>query len=77
MSKNVLGQADHGVSQPSWRPTAKVLAGWVTGAGATTVLGVLAALTDAVSVETFWGSLGAAVLAGGASWLQKNRVTDR
>lgn len=82
--KNVAGRADHGdglpdevaVEQPSWRPTAKVLAGWVTGAGSTTVLAVLALATDAVPGETVWGALVASVLVGAASWVKKNRVTD-
>lgn len=76
--KNVPGRGDHAevVSQPSWRPTAKVLATWVTGAGATTVLGLLTVLSDTVDVQTFWGGL---LVAGGtavAGWLKKNRVTD-
>lgn len=61
------------VMQESLAPTAKVLAGWITGAGATAVIGILAAVTDAVPADTFWGGLAAYVLTGAASWIKKNR----
>lgn len=64
------------VTQKSSLPTAKVLAGWVTGAGATAVLGVIAAVSNSVPADTFWGGLSVAVLAGAASWLKKSRRTD-
>lgn len=61
------------VSQNSLAPTAKVLAGWVTGAGATAVLGLLAAVSGSVPADTVWGGAAVAVLAGAASWLKRNR----
>lgn len=64
------------VTQGSLAPTAKVLAGWVTGAGAVTVLGVIAAVSDAVPVDTFWGGLVAYALTGAASWVKKAHDTN-
>lgn len=64
------------VSQPSRLPTAKVLAAWVTGGGATVVLGVLAAVSDAVPVDTFWGGLAAYIITGAAGYIKKARSTE-
>lgn len=61
------------VTQPTPKPTAKVLATWLAGGGGTLVLGVLTLVSDQISAETFWGGLTAAVLAGAAGYLQKSR----
>lgn len=63
-------------TQSSWRPTAKVLATWVTGAGATACLGVITAVSSSIPAETFWGGLAVYVLAGAAGWIKKSRRTD-
>ncbi len=75
MGKDVKGEANHGepVTQPSWHPTAKVLATWVTGSGATVVTAALVALTEQVDQETFWGVLVASVVTGLAGWLKRSR----
>lgn len=65
------------VAQNGLAPTAKVLAGWVTGAGAVTVLGVLAAISPAIPVDTFWGGLAAYAITGAASWIKKAHVADQ
>lgn len=65
------------VEQHGLAPTAKVLAGWVTGGGATLVLAIVATASDAIPADTAWGGLVVAVLAGAASWLKKARRTDR
>lgn len=64
------------VTQPTAAPTAKVLAAWLTGGGATLVLAVLAFITDSVDQGTFWGGLAAAVLTGGAAYLKKSNRSD-
>lgn len=65
------------VAQDGLAPTAKVLAGWVTGAGAVTVLGILAAISDAVPADTFWGGLVAYGITSAAAWIKKSRRADR
>lgn len=64
------------VEQPSRLPTSKVLAGWVTGGGATLVLGLLAAVSDAVPADTFWGGLAAYVVTGAATYIKKARAVE-
>jgi hypothetical protein len=61
-------------NQASWRPTAKVLAAWATGGGATIVTAVLVLVTNSVDPETFWGALAASVAAGAAAWLKRSRA---
>jgi hypothetical protein len=65
------------VNQPTARPTAKVLATWLTGGGATVVLAVAAALTETVDSTTVVGALVTAVAAGLAGYVQKNRRVDQ
>lgn len=65
------------VTQDGLAPTAKVLAGWITGAGAVTVLGILAAVSEAVPADTFWGGLAAYAITSAAAWIKKSHRTDQ
>lgn len=64
------------VTQDSLAPTAKVLAGWVTGSGATIVLAILAAASDAVPANAFWGGLAVSILSGVAAYIKRSRRAD-
>ncbi len=64
------------VDQPTSRPTAKVLATWVTGSGATLVTAVLVAVSQNVDQEAFWGVLAASVATGAAGYLKRARAED-
>lgn len=64
------------VNQRSLAPTAKVFAAWATGGGATLILGILAAVTDSVSANTFWGGLTAYVASGAAAYIKKSRTLE-
>lgn len=65
------------VEQPSWRPTAKVAAVWVTGAGAPVVLALVAALSDAVDSQTVWGATIVGAATALAGWLKRARASER
>lgn len=64
------------VEQPTWRPTAKVAAVWATGAGAPTVIAIIAALSDAVDSRTVWGAAVVGLATGLAGWLKKARAAE-
>lgn len=69
--------AEHAlVSQPSAKPTLKVLATWITGAGATFTLALVALLSDSVDSSTVWGGLLVGALSGAAGYLKKARVSE-
>lgn len=65
------------VAQNGLAPTAKVLAAWVTGAGAVTVLGILAAVSSSIPVDTFWGGLAAYAITSAAAWIKKSHRSDQ
>lgn len=71
-----MGEHESLVNQGSWRPTAKVLATWCTGAGSTVVLAVLALATDGVDPSTVYGGAIVAAAVAVAGWVKRNRTTD-
>jgi hypothetical protein len=71
-----MGKHENNVDQPSWRPTAKVLAAWATGSGATLITGVLTWVTHSVDPGTFWGTLATSVATGLAAWLKRSRQAN-
>lgn len=64
------------VTQSSWRPTAKVAAVWATSAGAPIILAAIAAVSDAVDQQTFWGAAIVGAAASLAGWLKRARTSD-
>jgi hypothetical protein len=68
-----MGKHESGTAGSSWRPTEKVLAAWVTGSGATLILGILTWVTHSVNPGTFWGGLVAYVATGAAAWIKKSK----
>lgn len=63
------------VTQHSTRPTAKVLAGILSGGAGTAVIGILAAL-QTVDQSTFWGAVVAYGATTVAAYLKRSRVSD-
>jgi hypothetical protein len=62
------------VTQPTPKPTNKVIAGALTGVGATVVLVALDALSSASFDGAWWGAAVATGAATLAAYLRKNRA---
>lgn len=60
------------VTQPTAKPTRKVLAAWLAGGGSTVVLAVVAALSDSLDGQTVGGAVVAAVSAGLAAYFKRS-----